>query len=146
MATIDAAVNAAGNTQMSDGARAQHFRPPVGSAPESPKALAHRILAAVANQFDALVHDSDAAACAVRKLRELASAFDNPSAVDRACAVAAFVARSKYEGPGVARVLRDAADALEAVIDDDAAAAFVAKNTRQLSDGIEARASRSGTP
>jgi hypothetical protein len=138
---IDAlAVNAAGDAHMSDGARAQHLMRPVGSAPESPKALALRVLTAVAQQFEALVADSDAAAGAVRGLRRLADAFDHANAADRAGAVAAFIARAKYEIGGPAqRVLRDAADALEAVMDDDATAAFVAKNTRQLADGIEAR-------
>jgi hypothetical protein len=138
---IDAlAVNAAGNAEMSDGARAQHLMRPVGTAPESPKALALRVLTAVAQQFEALVADSDAAAGAVRGLRRLADAFDHANAADRAGAVAAFIARAKYEIGGPAqRVLRDAADALEAVMDDDATAAFVAKNTRQLADGIEAR-------
>jgi hypothetical protein len=138
---IDAlAVNAAGTAEMSDGARAQHLMRPVGTAPESPKALALRVLTAVAQQFEALVADSDAAAGAVRGLRRLADAFDHANAADRAGAVAAFIARAKYEIGGPAqRVLRDAADALEAVMDDDATAAFVAKNTRQLADGIEAR-------
>jgi hypothetical protein len=142
MATIEGsvAVNAAGNAEMSDGARAQHLMRPVGTAPESPKALALRVLTAVAQQFEALVADSDAAAGAVRGLRRLADAFDHADAADRAGAVAAFIARAKYEIGGPAqRVLRDAADALEAVIDDDAAAAFIAKNIRQLADGIEAR-------